>query len=133
MPICRCSPLLPQPTVNLFSSYVQLCIFWHLRFVSDDVHLQHLHYVKTRMTVSVLFQGHSAEIICLSFNTLGDRIITGSFDHTVAVWDVEAGRYSQFLRIVNLTWKVQKIIFIIYQFNLKCANCALDLDRNRTD
>ncbi|EMP40321.1 WD repeat-containing protein 69 [Chelonia mydas] len=36
--------------------------------------------------------GHSAEIIALSFNTTGDRIITGSFDHTVAVWDVGTGR-----------------------------------------
>lgn len=39
------------------------------------------------------FQGHSAEIISLSFNTTGDKIITGSFDHTVSVWDVGSGRF----------------------------------------
>ena len=36
--------------------------------------------------------GHSAEIIALGFNTRGDQLITGSFDHTVSVWDVNSGQ-----------------------------------------
>ena len=37
-------------------------------------------------------QGHSAEIISCSFNTTGDQLLTGSFDHTVSVWDTATGR-----------------------------------------
>lgn len=37
--------------------------------------------------------GHTAEIVSLNFNTAGDRVITGSFDHTVKVWDVKTGAY----------------------------------------
>ena len=33
--------------------------------------------------------GHTAEIVSLNFDTGGQRIITGSFDHTVKVWDVK--------------------------------------------
>uniref|UniRef100_A0A8C7UQ65 WD repeat-containing protein 69 n=1 Tax=Oncorhynchus mykiss TaxID=8022 RepID=A0A8C7UQ65_ONCMY len=36
--------------------------------------------------------GHSADIISLSFNTVGDQLVTGSFDHTVSLWDVPSGR-----------------------------------------
>ena len=36
--------------------------------------------------------GHTAEIVSLNFNTQGDQIITGSFDHTTKVWDVHTGR-----------------------------------------
>ena len=35
-------------------------------------------------------QGHTAEIVSLNFNRTGNQIITGSFDHTVRVWDVRA-------------------------------------------
>ena len=31
--------------------------------------------------------GHTAEIVSLNFNTDGNQIITGSFDHTTKVWD----------------------------------------------
>ena len=37
-------------------------------------------------------QGHSAEIISLAFNTTGNLMITGSFDHTVCVWNVHTGK-----------------------------------------
>ena len=37
-------------------------------------------------------QGHSAEVICVNFSTSGDRILTGSFDHTVSVWDTATGK-----------------------------------------
>ena len=41
----------------------------------------------------VHLQGHSAEIISLGFNTTGTQLITGSFDHTVSVWDVNSGKW----------------------------------------
>lgn len=37
-------------------------------------------------------QGHSAEVITLSFDTAGDSMVTGSFDHTVLGWDVTTGK-----------------------------------------
>jgi hypothetical protein len=40
----------------------------------------------------VLVQGHTAEIVSLNFNQHGNQIITGSFDHTVKVWDTRTGR-----------------------------------------
>ena len=39
-----------------------------------------------------LSQGHSAEVITLSFDTAGDSMVTGSFDHTVLGWDVTTGK-----------------------------------------
>ena len=36
-------------------------------------------------------QGHSAEVICVSFNTTGDLTLTGSFDNTVNIWDTATG------------------------------------------
>jgi dynein assembly factor with WDR repeat domains 1 len=36
-------------------------------------------------------QGHTGEIISVSFNTRGDQVITASFDRTVAIWDVRTG------------------------------------------
>jgi dynein assembly factor with WDR repeat domains 1 len=30
--------------------------------------------------------------VSLNFNNDGDRLITGSFDHTTKVWDVKSGR-----------------------------------------
>ena len=37
-------------------------------------------------------QGHSAEIVSLCFDTTGEKIMTGSFDHTSKVWDVRTGQ-----------------------------------------
>ena len=45
------------------------------------------------MNLFVYPQGHSAEIISCSFNTTGDQLLTGSFDHTVSVWDTATGRF----------------------------------------
>lgn len=38
-------------------------------------------------------QGHSAEIISMGFSTDGRLMITGSFDHTVSVWDTHSGKW----------------------------------------
>ena len=35
--------------------------------------------------------GHTAEIVSLGFNTPGDLVVTGSFDHDSRVWDVRTG------------------------------------------
>jgi WD40 repeat protein len=32
------------------------------------------------------------QIVSLNFDTKGERLITGSFDHTVKIWDVRTGR-----------------------------------------
>jgi dynein assembly factor with WDR repeat domains 1 len=32
-------------------------------------------------------QGHTAEVIALQFSSDGNQIITGSFDHSIGVWD----------------------------------------------
>ena len=39
--------------------------------------------------IFMFHQGHSAEVICLHFTSSGERLLTGSFDHTVALWDTE--------------------------------------------
>lgn len=39
-----------------------------------------------------VIQGHTAEVLSLCFNTVGNQLITGSFDHTIAIWDVASGR-----------------------------------------
>ena len=41
---------------------------------------------------ALCLQGHTAEIISCCFNETGDRLLTGSFDHTVSIWDVKSGR-----------------------------------------
>ena len=39
-----------------------------------------------------ILEGHTDEIFSCAFNYEGETIITGSFDHTVKVWDVRNGR-----------------------------------------
>lgn len=36
--------------------------------------------------------GHTAEIVSVSFNTAGDLLVTGSFDHDSRLWDVRTGQ-----------------------------------------
>merc|ERR1712118_623877 len=36
--------------------------------------------------------GHTAEIVSLNFNSDGDMILTGSFDSTAKIWEVNSGR-----------------------------------------
>eukprot|EP00882_Tetradesmus_deserticola_P014954 GHRQ01015912.1.p2 GENE.GHRQ01015912.1~~GHRQ01015912.1.p2 ORF type:complete len:114 (-),score=42.68 GHRQ01015912.1:596-937(-) len=43
---------------------------------------------KERATLS----GHTAEIVSVCFNTAGDLLATGSFDHDSRLWDVRSGQ-----------------------------------------
>lgn len=36
--------------------------------------------------------GHTAEIVSVCFNTAGDLLVTGSFDHSSRLWDVRTGQ-----------------------------------------
>ena len=37
-------------------------------------------------------EGHAAEVVSLTFNTVGDLLVTGSFDHNCRLWDLRAGK-----------------------------------------
>uniref|UniRef100_A0A672R9L4 Uncharacterized protein n=1 Tax=Sinocyclocheilus grahami TaxID=75366 RepID=A0A672R9L4_SINGR len=65
---------------------------------------------------STLSQGHFAEIISLSFNTMGDHLVTGSFDHTAILWDVSSGRL---VKVHILTGHRGEISCV--QFNWDCS------------
>lgn len=54
---------------------------------------------KRRCIFFCSFQGHTAEVLSLCFDTVGSQLVTGSFDHTVAIWDV-ASKRSQYIIIV---------------------------------
>ena len=49
-------------------------------------------WIEIDVGIVFFLQGHSAEIISMAFNTTGNQLITGSFDHTVSVWDVTNGK-----------------------------------------
>lgn len=36
-------------------------------------------------------RGHEKEVITVSFNTEGDKILTASFDNTAKIWDIRSG------------------------------------------
>ena len=54
------------------------------------------------------YRGHSAEIVCLSFNPQSTIVATGSMDSTAKLWDVNKG-------IELSTLKVNQV-FIYYNF-----------------
>ncbi|MBM0741777.1 pentapeptide repeat-containing protein [Phormidium sp. CLA17] len=56
------------------------------------------------------FTGHSDIVRTVAFGRLGDRLLlaSGSFDHTIRIWDVQAGTCLKILRdscaVLSLTW-----------------------------
>ena len=44
------------------------------------------------LIINYYLQGHSGEVISLCFDSSGDTLLTGSFDHTVFVWDVPTAK-----------------------------------------
>lgn len=48
----------------------------------------------------------------MCFNTMGNQIVTGAFDHTVAVWDVAAGRSdNHYCNVHNENCAVKSFLF----------------------
>ncbi|NXS74058.1 DAW1 factor, partial [Pandion haliaetus] len=55
------------------------------------------------------FRGHSAEIVCLSFNLQSTLVATGSMDTTAKLWDIEKGE-----EIVTLSGHSAEIIALSF-------------------
>lgn len=71
--------------VNFSTWCLCQCVLWNSKILIQII------LVFNFVTICYI-KGHSAEIICLSFNTYGTQLLTGSFDHTCSVWDVKSGR-----------------------------------------
>lgn len=90
-------------------------------------------YSLERLFFFYLIQGHSAEIVSLSFNTTGDMLVTGSFDHTARIWDVRVGRFVKirlyiffsFSRRNYLFEKFTSRLFFIYSSSLVFNSLSL--------
>ena len=86
-----CLSFNPQSTLVATGSMDTTAKLW-------DIHSGHevatlaVDHVITMFLCDPLLQGHSAEVICLSFNSVGESLLTGSFDHTVSIWDVATGK-----------------------------------------
>ncbi len=68
-------------------------------------------------------QGHTAEVLSLCFNTVGNQLVTGSFDHTVAIWDVASGR-SDIIIVTAMHTSICVSSFILYSTQ-ECATDSL--------
>ena len=44
---------------------------------------------------SASLEGHSQAVTCVSWNAGGNRVVSGSYDHSVRVWDVETASCSR--------------------------------------
>ncbi|NWU59855.1 DAW1 factor, partial [Dromas ardeola] len=55
------------------------------------------------------FRGHSAEIVCLSFNLQSTLVATGSMDTTAKLWDIEKGE-----EVVTLSGHSAEIIALSF-------------------
>jgi WD40 repeat protein len=53
--------------------------------------------VATRQVEQTL-EGHSSTVYSVAFSPDGERLASGSYDHTVRVWDVATGQVEQTLR-----------------------------------
>lgn len=66
------------------------CIFSHdgkLLFALSDRDIYHWD-VETHRLIAI-FKGHTEHIISLSFNPLGNRLVSTSLDKTLRIWDIE--------------------------------------------
>lgn len=63
---------------------------WYLLSFTKQDQLAKLWDVETGKEVATL-KGHTGEIVSLNFNAEGDKLLTGSFDHTANVWDTRSG------------------------------------------
>ena len=57
------------------------------------------------------FRGHTAEIVCLSFNPQSTLVATGSMDTTAKLWDVHSGHEVATLAV---DYVIQCSLVIIY-------------------
>ena len=48
--------------------------------------------------VEQTLEGHSSTVYSVAFSPDGERLASGSYDHTVRVWDVATGQVEQTLR-----------------------------------
>ena len=58
-------------------------------------------------------KGHSDSVTSVSFSRDGKRVVSGSFDETVRIWDAETGQqqqelkgHSDYVRSVGRIWMV---------------------------
>uniref|UniRef100_A0A3P9BJ95 Uncharacterized protein n=1 Tax=Maylandia zebra TaxID=106582 RepID=A0A3P9BJ95_9CICH len=75
-------------TAKLWDVKIISCIS-HTVVVGKYLHFM-MHFFIHPLHVSdnaISFQGHTAEVLSLCFNTVGSQLVTGSFDHTVTIWD----------------------------------------------
>ena len=49
-------------------------------------------YIYFLLIFFIALQGHTGEVISLAFNSAGTHLVSGSFDHTVIMWDVASGK-----------------------------------------
>ena len=48
------------------------------------------------------FKGHTAEIVCVTFNSSSTLVATGSMDTMGKIWDVESGVEMASLQVINI-------------------------------
>ena len=65
-------------------------------FYSKVWDLTHLHQTWSKVTCKMTFLGHSDTVRCLQVNS--DKLISGSYDHTLKIWDLKTGICKNTLR-----------------------------------
>ena len=87
-----CLSFNPQSTLVATGSMDTTAKLWDVHSGHEVATLAVDQVIKSSSIIFFIIQGHSAEVICLSFNSVGESLLTGSFDHTVSVWDVATGK-----------------------------------------
>lgn len=55
------------------------------------LHVIYLYIYLAGQEVATL-QGHTGEVIAMQFSSDGSQIITGSFDHSISIWDTRTAK-----------------------------------------